>query len=113
MNYSSPFLSHGLNLGVLVYATIIHDNHGIGSWIRLHVVKKPSNEVTEGVGAKRTLNNLTVKNPIIQGNGWKDRETVVCQYVALNSCTKTNRRPCTKKALRWAFVPWIDQARPR
>jgi hypothetical protein len=66
MRHNLPVANHFLDVRMLVYTAIIHDNYRIRRRIRLHVVKKPFYEVGKGFSTKRTLYNVTMKNAIIQ-----------------------------------------------
>jgi hypothetical protein len=52
-------------------AAIIHNNNGVGSRIRLHIVKKSLNEMSKAFDTVGAFDEFTVNNTV-QREGWKD-----------------------------------------
>lgn len=99
-----------------MYAAVIHHDNGVRSWERLHLIKKPFNEISEQNRVERPLNNLAVDHSLVEADC---REYGVATIIDISSVLQaiaiqiTHRFPRTKNAFRCALVPRIDQARPR
>jgi hypothetical protein len=93
--------------------TVIHHDDRVGSGKRLHPIEETAYEALKGFCAERAFNNFTVHNAVIARDSGKDRETGRRQKERNMNEACSHRRPRTKKALRCAGVPRIDQAFPR
>lgn len=108
-----PRLDQGLNVGMLVYPTIVHHDHWVRCRIWLHIVKKSFDELSKCFGTEGAFNHVTVKNPTIQWYSGEHRKAYINQKRASKDNVGVYRRPRTKKALRCALAPRMDHARPR
>lgn len=60
-----------MNLWVLVYRTIVHDNNGVGRRKTAHMQQEAFDELCKEFGVESTLNNLAVEHTV-KRDGWKN-----------------------------------------
>jgi len=93
--------------------TVIHNNHGVFSRIWLHMLEKSLNKLCECISTKGAFDNLAMNDAVTEWDSRKNRKAFRNKQCICTHFWKTYRLPRTKKALRWAWVPRMDQARPR
>lgn len=71
---NKPFLDKPSNIRMLVDSTIIHYNYRVRCRVWLHIIKKPFNKASKSFSAKRSFDNITMKNSF-KRNCRKDRKS--------------------------------------